>query len=146
MVIFIVNILNVGARHRECHAPVAAHPHRPTPLPLAFQGVKVQAWQRQVSRFDRHVETTQDESQPAGVLGLDSGRRATQEEPFQTLVPEGEYRHAGSVTRNVPGYNPANICLQQMARKGSGAKSALPSRATAEAHVSRSDALVQWVA
>jgi hypothetical protein len=106
VVVFIVNILNVGAKHRECHAPVAAYSHRPTPLPVTFQGVKIQARQRHVSRFDHHVETTQDEPQPIGMLGLDSGRRATQEEPFQTFVSEGEYRHAGSVTRNVPGYNP----------------------------------------
>jgi hypothetical protein len=67
--------------------------------------MKVQARQRHVSRFDRHVETTQDEPQPAGVLGLASGRRATQEKPFQTLVSEGEDCRVGSVTRNVPGYN-----------------------------------------
>jgi len=67
--------------------------------------VKVQAGQRHVSRFDRHVETSQDQPQPTGMLGLDSGRRATQEEPFQALVSEGEYCHVASVTRNVSGYN-----------------------------------------
>jgi hypothetical protein len=52
------------------------------------------------------VETTQDEPQTIGMLGPDSGRRATQEEPFQAFVSEGEYRHAASATRNVSGYNP----------------------------------------
>jgi hypothetical protein len=93
VVVFIVNILNVGARHRECHAPVAAYPHGPAPLSVTFQGVKIEAWQSHVSRFDRHVETPQDEPQPTGVLGLDSGRRATQEEPFETFVTEAQYRH-----------------------------------------------------
>jgi hypothetical protein len=105
VVVFIVNILNVGARKVECHTPVAAHPHSPAALPVTFQGVEVQAWQRHVSRFDRNIEATQDESQSTGVLGLNSGRRSAQEKPFQTLMSEFEYRHVEIVTRNVPGYN-----------------------------------------
>jgi hypothetical protein len=110
VVVFIVNILNVGASKFESHTPVAAHPHSPNTLPVTFQGVQAQPWQGHVSRFDRHIESAQDESQPPGVLGLDSGRSSTQKKALQTLMSELDYRHVQIVTRNVPGYNPANLC------------------------------------
>jgi len=106
VVVFIINILNVEARKLECHTPAPAYPDSPNALPVTFQGMQVQSWQRHVSCFDRHMKPAQNEPQPAGVLGLDTGRRSAQEKAFQTLMSEFEYGHMEIVTRNVPGYNP----------------------------------------
>jgi hypothetical protein len=105
VVIFIVNVPNVGARKHEGYAPVSTHPDGPTALPVAFQGVQLQAWQRHVSRFDRYVQPAEDQSKPTGVLCIYSGSCAAQEKTFQSLVPEFENRHSENVTRNVAGYN-----------------------------------------
>jgi hypothetical protein len=93
VVVFIVNILDIGAGKYKRNAPVPTHPDSPTALPITFQGVQLQSWQRHVSRFDRHVQPTKDEPKPTGVIRIYSGGRAVQEEAFQSLMSEFENRH-----------------------------------------------------
>jgi hypothetical protein len=88
VVIFIVNILNVRAGKFEGYAPVSAHPDSPTALPVTFQGMKLQSWQRHVSRLDRYVEPAQNKTKPTGMRHFDSGGSTAHEEAFQSLMSE----------------------------------------------------------
>ena len=94
VVVFIVNFLNIGAGKYESYAPVPAHPDSPPALPVTFQGVQFQSWQRHVSWLDRHVQPAKDKSKPSGVVRIYSGRCAMQTKTFRSLMSEFENRHS----------------------------------------------------
>ena len=67
--------------------------------------VEVQSRQAHVAGLPRDVQSTEDQAQSSGMLGLDAGGRSTEKEALQALVLELQDRHGRIVTRNVSGYN-----------------------------------------
>jgi hypothetical protein len=62
VVVFIINVLNVGACELESDAPVGTHPYGPGSFAVASQGVQVEARQSHVAWFNSHIESAQDKS------------------------------------------------------------------------------------
>jgi predicted enzyme related to lactoylglutathione lyase len=108
VVILVVHALDIAAIEREGDSPVAADGHGPRALPLALQLVQVQAGQAHVAGYRGHAQATQNQSQPIGVLGLDSGLAPGGEESLHAFMPTGLDRHKTIVTRNGSRYNPHN--------------------------------------
>lgn len=78
--------------------------------------METQPRQAHVLGLSGDVQSTQDQAESLGMLGLDAGSRSTEEESFQALVPESQDRHPGILTRNVTGYNRSTVICCNPAR------------------------------
>src|SRR5438105_14940475 len=105
MIIFIINQFSVLTRKAKRHTPVSANLHRPSAATTTVQLMQIEAWQIHIARSRRHVQSSKDQTEPRGVLRLDTGRRTRFKEATQILVLEAENRHCSSVTWKVTGVN-----------------------------------------
>jgi len=86
MIVFVIDAFHIFAGELECHAPVAAHPHRPCSLPSTAKFMEAQPRQVHVSRFGSSIEAPQDQAQAFGMLGLDRRLAASGKKSFEALV------------------------------------------------------------
>jgi hypothetical protein len=66
--------MNIAVYELERDLPVPPYLHGPRSRALALKRMKLQAWQSHVTRFDRHAQQTQNQSQAAGMLRLNPRR------------------------------------------------------------------------
>ena len=88
VIVHVVNIVSVAILKAEHHAPVSAHGDRPKSCPLTGQTVEGEARQSRVLGFNRRVEHSQNQSQPAGVSGLYFCQAAGPEESLKSAMSE----------------------------------------------------------
>jgi hypothetical protein len=82
VVVFIINILNIGAGELEGDAPIGAHLYGPRSFAIASQWVQVEAGQGHVAWLKSHIDSAQEEPESARVLGLDPSGCSGEKEPF----------------------------------------------------------------
>jgi hypothetical protein len=90
MVIFIIYSVDVFLNKAERNPPISADPYRPSTFPIAFQLVQPETWQIHIPWSRSHVEPTQNQTQPVGVLGVNPGLGSHDKKPLQTFVLEAE--------------------------------------------------------
>ena len=105
MIILVIDIDDIRTFEGERNAPVSTYAHCPDSFSIGLEGVELQPRQAHVPGLSRDVQSTQDQAEPSGMLGLDAGGRPTDEETCQALVREAQDGHGRIVTRNVSGYN-----------------------------------------
>ena len=90
MVVFIIYSVDVFLNKAERNSPISADPYRPSTFPIAFQFVQPETWQIHIPWSRSHVEPTQNQTQPVGVLGVNPGLGSRDKKPLQTFVLEAE--------------------------------------------------------
>jgi len=92
MIIFVIYRIGIFADETEGDTPVAAHFHRPIPLAISAQFMKIQTGEIHILRTGGCLKPRQDKTQPFSMLWLNTSLAALCEETLQALVLES-YDH-----------------------------------------------------
>ena len=88
MIVLVVHQFGIPSHELKRDPPVAAHPHRPHAFALALECLEAQTGQVHITGGRGHVEPTEYEPQPFGMLSLNARLGAMLEETAQALVFE----------------------------------------------------------
>ena len=102
MIVFIINIGNIGTIEVECNAPVTTDRYSPRSFSFSLQRVQSQTWQLHILRACRSMQACEKQPDAFLMLGMDARLGSFGKEPLQTAMPETLY-HEATVTRYVSG-------------------------------------------
>jgi hypothetical protein len=94
VIVLVIDGLSILTSEFESHPPVPAHGYSPSSFSVTLERVKVQSRKRHISRASSGAEATQDQTQPFGMLCLNTSLGAGFEELGQPLVFEPRITHA----------------------------------------------------